>query len=176
MNSGTFDLRVMGGAGACIGSGSQASAGDVIIKNAIIRAEENDGACIGSGCGASVGNITIQNSKIEVHNVDTVQSGGSWQFNGANIGSGAGIGSGLYLGGRSASAGDITITGSDVIATSEWGAGIGSGANGSSVGNITLGRQSIRQATSTHAENVGKGWQSTAGTVTWELSRNKLYI
>ena len=125
INGGTFDIYTRGG-GACIGSGEGGSAGNITIRNANIKASADDGACIGSGCSANVGNITILNSIVEVHNVNSYFHDSS----GYNSGSGAGIGSG-YLNSK---AGNITIRGSNIIATSRLGEDIGAGVK-STVGN-----------------------------------------
>ena len=160
INGGTFDLFTSG-AGAPLGCGSHASAGNITIKNAAVTGVADDGACIGSGCGyATVGDIFIEDSTINVQS-RPVYSGAS-ESSTINGGGGAGIGSGGYWT-AAAAAGDITIRNSTVNAFSNWGAGIGSGHK-SHAGNITV--ENVNGiVTSRKGENIGKGYDGTIGDI-----------
>ena len=138
---GTGSLTVVGGAYAAgIGSGSQDSAGNIVISGGTVTATGGGaGAGIGSGnYYSSVGNITI--------------SGGNVTATGSY--SSAGIGTGnVYC-----SAGNITISGGTVTATGgSSGAGIGNGYDHCNVGNIVISGGTVQADGGRFAAGIGCG-------------------
>ena len=155
VNGGTFTEGFNYG-DVMIGCGSNSSnAGDIIVRNAILKTE--DGlvkradplvGCSYTSAG-SVGNITIENSYI--------------YYRGE---SGAAIGTGGMSGATySITAGNINITDSYFDVETVSGAGIGSGQRGH-VGNITITNCNTDNVKSTRADDIGKGVEGTCGTVT----------
>ena len=137
---------------AAIGSGVNATCGNITIEGGTITAIGGDDAAgIGSGAGssASCGNISIGGS------ATVTAQGGEYA---------AGIGCGWNGGG-----GDISIGGSaTVTATGGYlAAGIGSGQN-SLVGSITIGN-TVTSVTATRGDSgakcIGAGWGSDSGTI-----------
>lgn len=140
---GTGSLTTAGNSNAAIGSGARGKCGNITIENATINATS---ICGGDGCGAAIGS-----------------------------------GSGYGGGGR---CGNITIINSTITAKTDGddgyrapGACIGSGSDGAACGDIEiwlksgegmgkfLDRLTIENGS---AETVGKGYNSTCGTVTWK--------
>lgn len=161
INGGTFDLFAPGG-GPCIGAAADGTMGNITVRNAIIKGRTDDGACIGSGFDGEAGDILIENSRIDVASIPLYENSGEGMF--VNGGDGAGIGSG----GNHGKIGNITIRDSNVLAKSNWGAAIGSGGsqNGScSAGDITL-ENTLCDAVSLRADDVGKGHNGTVGKIT----------
>ena len=132
-----------------IGSGNNASFGDITINGGDIKIRTEKGAGIGSGGNASCGDITINDGKIE-----SISGAGS-----AGIGSGSG-----------ANCGDITIENGDILSVSRMaGSGIGSGDGGMNTicGNITIKGGTIK-ALSNECSGIGVGFASDCGDITIE--------
>ncbi len=180
-----------GNSGAGIGSGSNATALDIMINGGTINATSTPaaysagGAGIGGGSSSNAGNITINGGTITAKSFSTTDYtgigagigggnnglGGNIIINGGTINAesdsklpdyaGAGIG-----GGNQKAAGMIKITGGEVYATSNGdSAAIGSGANGQG-GTIEItGGNTIANNTSSSGYSIGNAKNKTAGSV-----------
>ena len=143
---GTGTLTATGGtAAAGIGSGRNASCGNITINGGTIYAYSADaGAGIGSGYyKSSCGDITINGG-----NVTAISS-----YNGAGIGSGK----------EYSSCGDIIINGGDITASSSGdGAGIGSGFSNSSCGKISICGGTITASSGDSGAGIGSGYANSS--------------
>ena len=143
---GTGTLTATGStAAAGIGSGRNASCGNITINGGTIYAYSTDaGAGIGSGYyKSSCGDITINGG-----NVTAISS-----YNGAGIGSGK----------EYSSCGDIIINGGDITAiSSDNGAGIGSGMDHAACGDIIINGGDITASSSGDGAGIGSGFSNSS--------------
>ena len=173
--------------GAFIGSGANASIGDLTVNGGSFY-EENyqggyrGGVIIGSGFrNSKCGDIHVSNAVIVSNSMQDSPSIGSCGNPGFSLDAdrgrcgdiyvtnskidivtekGAGIGTGWNAG-----CGNITVENTEVIASSVTGAGIGSGEGGRT-NNIIINNCDLTQVTSEQGEYVGRGVRGYAGTVT----------
>ena len=187
INSGTYaaiyETSGDGSYGAFIGSGENASIGDLTINGGSFYDENYElGVTIGSGFrNSKCGNINVSNAVIMSNNKLCNPSIGSCYNPGFTLESGrgrcgdiyvtnseidittekgAGIGSGL-----NAKCGNITLENTKVIVSSVTGAGIGSGEGGMA-NNITINNCDLTQVMSEQADYVGRGLHGNIGLVT----------
>ena len=147
INGGDIKIRTEKGAG--IGSGDSGNCGNITINSGDIKIRSKNSSGIGSGRSASCGNITINDGKIE--SISESDSAGIGSETGANCG-------------------DITIKGGDILAVSKtYGAGIGSGNGGMDTicGDITIKGGTIK-AISNKCSGIGVGFASDCGDITIE--------
>ena len=129
-----------------IGSGNNASFGNISINGGDIKIRTEKGAGIGSGDSGNCGNISVNDGTVDI------------------ISSGSGIGSG-----SDADCGDITINSGDIKIRTEKGVGIGSGNGGMDTicGDITIKGGTIK-AISNKCSGIGVGFASDCGDITIE--------
>ena len=127
-----------------IGSGNNASFGDITINGGDIKIRTEKGAGIGSGDSGNCGNISVNDGTVDI------------------ISSGSGIGSG-----SDADCGDITINDGDIKIRTEKGAGIGSGGN-ASCGDITINDGKIESISGAGSAGIGSGSGANCGDITIE--------
>ena len=127
-----------------IGSGNNASFGDITINGGDIKIRTEKGAGIGSGDSGNCGNISVNDGTVDI------------------ISSGSGIGSG-----SDADCGDITINSGYIKIRTEKGAGIGSGGN-ASCGDITINDGKIESISGAGSAGIGSGSGANCGDITIE--------
>ena len=174
--------------GALVGSGRQASIGDLTINGGTFIDNSQDDVTIGSGSSggdlddrSNCGNITVRNTTIIADHKISDPAIGNGSFTGgcgdiyvtnSDIHiinrSGAGIGSAdcnaTYRSARMPF-GNITVENTRLYLQSVTGAGIGTGEYGR-VGDITVNNCDLTNVTSTRGEYVGRGVNGEIGTVT----------
>ena len=127
-----------------IGSGNNASFGDITINGGDIKIRTEKGAGIVSGDSGNCGNISVNDGTVDI------------------ISSGSGIGSG-----SDADCGDITINSGYIKIRTEKGAGIGSGGN-ASCGDITINDGKIESISGAGSAGIGSGSGANCGDITIE--------
>ena len=123
-----------------IGSGNNASFGNISINGGDIKIRTEKGAGIGSGDSGNCGNISVNDGTVDI------------------ISSGSGIGSG-----SDADCGDITINSGDIKIRTEKGVGIGSGDSGN-CGNISVNDGTVDIISS--GSGIGSGSDADCGNIT----------
>ena len=123
-----------------IGSGNNASFGDITINGGDIKIRTEKGAGIGSGDSGNCGNISVNDGTVDI------------------ISSGSGIGSG-----SDADCGDITINSGYIKIRAEKGVGIGSGDSGN-CGNISVNDGTVDIISS--GSGIGSGSDADCGDIT----------
>ena len=125
-----------------IGSGNNASFGNIAINGGDIKIRTEKGVGIGSGDSGNCGNISVNDGTVDI------------------ISSGSGIGSG-----SDADCGNITINSGDIKIRSKNSSGIGSGRS-ASCGNITINDGKIESISESDSAGIGSETGANCGDIT----------